>query len=253
MRVWDAPKGSAAALNTNHPLARGLRELLFALERAYPLTTPTERPSSPRPPRSSEEWNGDKRALFGSPIPTLTLYSIGVLGWTFEALAVAINPESMREAIKKTINGLEDHGMFASDRKRRPGSDVRVMRLNQKMAGRAELEKLLRRAVVVWPEFEDLTRTHLGMMGSKTLAHLERRGLIGEGKKRPKRKPPKNLAELRAKCIQEYDAFQRLLASRRRAATSSSAENRLSPSASTERSEALPTSASSLNQTTKKG
>jgi hypothetical protein len=172
---------------------------------------PANLPPSPELPDLPDEWQGDKHALFGSPIPTLTLYSIGVLGWTFEALAVAMIHGSAREAIKKTINGLEEHGMFTSDRKRRPGCDVRVLRLNPDMAGRAELETLLRRAVVVWPEFADLTRTHLGKMGSKTLAHLERRGLIGEGKKRPESKAPKNLAELRAKCIEEYEIFSAAL------------------------------------------
>ncbi len=195
--------GLAACLDPNHPVALEFRALLIALEKIYPLPRPeNELPLPPVPVFGP--WNGDKTALFGFPIPTGILFTIGTLGWTFESLCVTALVGRYRENVKKVLRNLEDEGILASDRPRRPGFDVRVVRLDETFPAKAELETVLRRCVVVWPEYATLTHTSLAGMPAKTLVHLQNRGIIPGGKPKMKRSSTQFSPERKAAVLIEY-------------------------------------------------
>ena len=206
--TWQTTVGPAAGLDPNHPVATELREFLIALERIYPVAR--LKPDTPLPPIPEfGPWFGDKEALFGFRIPTGILYTIGTLGWTFEALCVAAMPGTYRENVNKVLKTLEDEGVLASNRPRRPGFDVRVVTLDETFPARAELETLLKRCVEVWPEYANITNFALENISHKTLVHLQNRGIIPGG--RPKRaKPPTQFSpERKATVLMEYDALVR--------------------------------------------
>jgi len=166
--TWHTTVGDAVALDPNHPVAPEFLDLLIALERIYPVAR--IKPDTPLPPIPSfGPWEGDKEAIFGFPIPTGILYTIGVLGWTFEALCVASMPGRHRENVKKVLKNLEDEGILASNRPRRPGFDVRLVTLDETFQAKAELETLLKRCVEVWPEYANRTKFALQNIGKKTL------------------------------------------------------------------------------------
>ena len=100
--IWETTVGPAVMLDPNHPVAPEFRRLLIALERLYAVIR--RQPNMEIPPTPSfGPWNGDKGALFGFPIPTGILYTVGVLGWTFEALCVVSMPGTYRENVKKVL------------------------------------------------------------------------------------------------------------------------------------------------------
>ena len=93
--TWQTTVGPTVGLDTNHPVAEEFRAFLIALERIYPvprLKPGTYLPLVPVFP----PWVGDQDALFGFRIPNEILYTVGVLGWTFEALCVAAMPGTYR-------------------------------------------------------------------------------------------------------------------------------------------------------------
>lgn len=127
MRTWKTLDGTALALDTKHPLHPPLYRLLIRLSEIYPLSPHVPAFDKPKLPRS-QAWIGDKDALFGGPIPTRILMSIGVLGWTFEALCCA-SIDHDRWNIKKSMRRLEEEGVLQGDRPRKPGMNVRIVRI----------------------------------------------------------------------------------------------------------------------------
>ena len=205
--TWQTTVGLAACLNPNHPVAPEFRALLIALEKMYPLPKPKTEPPPPPVPEFGP-WEGDKLALFGFPIPTGILFTIGTLGWTFEALCVAAQPGRYRENVKKVLKGLEDEGILASDRPRRPGYDVRIVTLDATFPAKAELETVLKRCVEVWPEYAAMTRHALESMPPKMQKHLQNRGILPGGKPKRVRKTQFS-PERQAAVLVEYLALER--------------------------------------------
>ena len=205
--TWQTNFGPAACLNPNHPVAPEFRALLIALEKMYPLAKPESEPPPPPVPVFGP-WEGDKTALFGFPIATGILFTVGTLGWTFESLCVAALVGKHRENVKNVLKSLEDESILASDRPRRPGFDVRLVRLDETFEAKAELETVLKKCVEVWPEYANLTRTALASMPEKTHVHLQNRGILPGGK--PKKKPATQFSpERRAAVLLEYYALAR--------------------------------------------
>lgn len=176
--VWDTDIGPAAAINPAFPLNAQLTVLLRKLEERYPLSPLVRRHPAPLPP-AVHSWNGDKLSLFGSPIPTAILLSIGANGWTFEAICVAVCTGYHRENVKSALHRLEDEGVLESDRKRGPGYGPRVVRISQQFVARDELVALLEAAVRTWPEFRGRTNQALrASLTPKMMTHLRNRGLV---------------------------------------------------------------------------
>jgi len=206
--TWQTNFGPAVGLDPNHPVAAEFREFLIALERIYPVAR--LKPDTPLPPIPEfGPWFGDKEALFGFRIPTGILYTIGTLGWTFEALCLASMPGTHRENLKKVLWNLEQEGILASNRPRRPGFDVRIVTLDETFPVKAELETLLKRCVEVWPEYANLTRAALAGMPDKTHVHLRNRGILPGGKPKKKKSPTQFSPERQAAVLMEYDALVR--------------------------------------------
>jgi len=129
VRVWDTDLGPAIMLDPDYPLYPSLRRLLVTLEQTYPLPAFVPTFEAPKPP-PRRTWRGDHFALFGGIIPTSILTSIGVHGWTFEALCNTIIDHN-RWNIKKSMRWLEDEGVIQGDRPQGPGSNVRVPRTSR--------------------------------------------------------------------------------------------------------------------------
>jgi hypothetical protein len=174
---WKTNNGTAVMLNPKHPVAEPLRALLLKLTEIYPLSALVRRHPPPKPPKIPA-WRGDKLALFGSPIPTTILLTISALGWTFEALCVATATGYHRENVKKAMRRLEEEGVLCSDRKRRPGFDVRAVHLAEDFPAYDELRVLLDACIDVWPQFARSAHHALDQLTPKTKAHLRNRGLI---------------------------------------------------------------------------
>ena len=176
VRDWDAEHGTALMLDPDHPVAEPMRRLLVAMERAYPL--PAFVPTMPPPePPQRRVWSGDRHAIFGGPIPTGILVTIGVLGWTFEALCVAASAGYHRENVKKAMKRMEHDGILGADRARGPGFNVRVVTISDRFPAKAELEATLRACAVAWPVIGDNVRSAMDGFTPKTKAHLKRRRL----------------------------------------------------------------------------
>jgi hypothetical protein len=166
-------------LDPDYPVALPLKRLLVALERTYPLPLYVPEYDAPKsPPR--RPWHGDRNALFGGIIPTTILTSIGVHGWTFEALCVAICIGHDWWNIKKSMRRLEDEGVLQGDRRRCPGMNVRTVRIADGFPAKAELEALLTAYARAWPGIADDVKTGFGKIGHdrpRTKVHLDSRGL----------------------------------------------------------------------------
>lgn len=178
VRTWETDVGPALTLDPDHPVHLSLRRLLVALERVYPLPPYVPEYEAPAPP-PRRKWGGDRHALFGDIIPTSILTSIGVHGWTFEALCCAVINHD-RWNIKKSMRRLEDEGVLQGDRPRGPGFKTRVVTIADGFPAKRELEAVLRAYVRAWPQtatavqrgFEKIARER-----PRGKAHLVKRGL----------------------------------------------------------------------------
>lgn len=177
VNAWSGDDGVALQLDSSFPLFLPLRRLLLKLEQLYPLP-PLVR-SYPEPTvREPAAWNGDKWALFGSPIVTSILMTIGVLGWTFEALCVSTSGGYDRTVVKKALATLHDEGLLESDRTRRPGFNTRIVRLAERFAAKEELLALLTSAATIWPELRDRVAFAVSRLSPRTRVHLQKRGML---------------------------------------------------------------------------
>ena len=176
VRVWETPDGKALALDEAHPLHPPLRLLLIRLAEIYPLSPHVLNFDRPTPP-PRQAWVGDTDALFGGPIPTQILMTIGVQGWTFEALCCACIDHD-RYNIKKSMRRLEEEGVLEGDRPRKPGMNVRIVRVAEGFPAREELITLLEAAVIVWPAYRNRVRIEMGQIHHKTRVILGKRGLL---------------------------------------------------------------------------
>ena len=176
VRTWQTPDGMAICLDDKHPLYVALRRLLVRLVETYPLAVHEPRFDRPDVP-PGQAWMGDTDALFGGTIPTSILLSIGVLGWTFEALCCQCIDKD-RVNIKKSMRRLEEEGILVGDRPRKPGMNIRIVRLADTFAARDELLALLEVAVSAWPIYKNRVNTELGQLAHKTKIILGKRGLI---------------------------------------------------------------------------
>lgn len=176
VRVWDTADGPAAEIDPTHPLRLPLRKLLLRLEQQFPI--PAHRVRTPPPCTIKKSWNGDWRATFGGDIPTSVLFSIGVLGFTFEALCVAVCTGHNRVNVKSCVRKLEECGLLAGDRVRRPGFNVRVLRLSKQFCAERELQLLLELACDMWPSFAKRVHSVMQSLPPGTKAHLIKRHLF---------------------------------------------------------------------------
>ena len=186
VRTWKAESGYALDLDPAHPVARPLRLLLIAIEKQFPVHCYKLSLLPPVPP-PLQPWQGDRLALFGSPIPTHILFTIGALGWTFEGLCVSAASGYDRVPVKKALKRLEDEGILAGERDRRPGFNVRKVTISDNCAGNLELRALLVACVEVWPDLKRSVQLAMDQLSPRTKEHLRRRGLL-EHTPRPKRK-----------------------------------------------------------------
>lgn len=108
--TWGITPDHAAMLDPRFPLHAPLVRFLLAMEKAYPM--PPYMPARPAPPlpKISGKWKGDRHWIFGGPIRTAILTSIGALGWTFEALCVPLATGHDRVVVEKCVKRLEDEG-----------------------------------------------------------------------------------------------------------------------------------------------
>jgi hypothetical protein len=176
VREWDTPLGIAVALDTTFPLYRPLRRLLLRLEEAYPLPSFHRRYDKPkRPPRKA--WHGDRYVLFGGVLPTTTLVSIGVLGWTSETLVCKMEEDRYRENVRTAITRLEDEKLLQASRPRGPGFNVRKLTISDAFPAKRELTALVRAYVRVWPDNKRVVRDCLLALPPRAQEHLRRRRL----------------------------------------------------------------------------
>lgn len=113
-RVWGEGYDRAVMLDPSYPVALPLHRLLVALERVYPLAEYVPDKEPPTPPEP-EPWAGNRLALFGPPVPTHILTSIGVMGWTFEALCCTLAGGHHRKVVKHAMKTLEGQGVIQGD------------------------------------------------------------------------------------------------------------------------------------------
>ena len=177
VRTWRGPHGPAADLNPAHPIFLSLRRFLWKMETYFPLPPHFPNYDAPIGPQP-KAWRGDKYALFGGEITTSILLSVGVLGWTYEGLCVSLCNGYARVAVKKVVRRLEDQGILEADRGRRPGFNVRVLKLAPSFPGTEELYDLLKACVFTWPAFRDQVLIALEYRPSRARAHLRKRGLL---------------------------------------------------------------------------
>lgn len=150
VRTWPTEHGPAIELDPAYPVAAPLRRLLVKLEERYSMPPLVRRYKTPVPPPVAP-WVGDRAALFGGAIATSILMSIGVLGWTFEALCVETATGYDRVVVKKALKRLEKDGIVEGERERRPGFNVRVVRIADSFCARDELMAMLEACVAAWP------------------------------------------------------------------------------------------------------
>lgn len=219
VRIWEAELGPAVMLDPAFPGSLPLELLLLRLAEAYP--PPPEvrlggHPDLPEP----QEWVGDIYRLFGSPIRTKTLLTIGAYGWTFEALCHSISGLH-RENVKHVIRKLEDGGILAGDRPRGPGFDVRALRIADSFPAKDELEEFLA-TVSLRIGMDDTVRSHMIMLLNKTKVHLLNRGLWPDDLPRPIAKSTttiltrKNLTPEAALAVSETIKTQKALRRKKR-------------------------------------
>ena len=176
---WRTKDDRYAALDPRFPLVAEFKSLLREMERHYPLREYRVQHPVPKVPLQRKKWNGDHRALFGGPIATAILLTIAALGWSFEALCVMYAVGYDRVVTKKVVKRLEEQGVIVGDRKRKPGFNVRALRLSESFCAYRSLEKLLRSYVCEWSDVEAEVCACLERLPPRTKAHLRRRGLLG--------------------------------------------------------------------------
>jgi len=175
---WRTEDGRCAALDPRFPLIRELTSLLRAIEKYHVLRKIERRYPVPKLPRLSGRWDGDHRSLLGGPIATAVFLTIAANGWSFEALCVAYAVGYDRVVTKKVVKRLEEQGLIAGDRSRKPGFNVRVLRLHPAFYAYAELNRLLKAYVRRWPSIHTEVHSCLERLPPRTKAHLRRRALI---------------------------------------------------------------------------
>lgn len=176
IRLWETELGTAIMLDPDYPLYLPLRNLLMKMHEKYPLPAFVPRFEAPKAP-ASHEWVGDRHALFGSTIPTTILTSIGVHGWTFEALCVNVCTGHDRWNIKRSMQRLEAEGVIQGDRPRSPGFNTRVVTIATDFHAKAELEALLQAYVEQWPSIQKAVWSGFNALEPRGKAHLKNRGL----------------------------------------------------------------------------
>lgn len=179
VRVWDTEYGPAVMIDPDYPLARPLSALLLRMEQFWPVRAYKPNKPAPEPP-PRREWIGDRFAVLGGPIKTQILATIGVLGWTFEALCCEVLKYD-RVTVKKSIVRLEDpkkDRILVGDRPRGPGMNVRTLAIRDDFPAKAELMEFLRGFVEVHADFGDRVRDKIDRLHPKTKAHLRKRGLL---------------------------------------------------------------------------
>lgn len=93
----------AAMLDPRYPGTSELRHLLLDRETFYPLLAHVPGRAPIEPLALSGPGRGDELTLFGSPVPTTILVSIGRHGWTFEALCVEVATGYYRQVLKRSM------------------------------------------------------------------------------------------------------------------------------------------------------
>jgi hypothetical protein len=173
-----------------------------------PLVRVYEMPNRPKLKR----WTGDRSALFGGPIATGILASIGVLGWTFERLCVAVAVGYDRVVVKKALRMLEVQGILAGDRPRGPGFNIRLVTVARTFPACDELNGLLQAYAYAWPDVADRTRQAIEHATSRTKEHLRRRDVRTAEPDQwselesPRRRP---VRDGRQQCLSRYYALNR--------------------------------------------
>lgn len=177
VRTWMTSEENAVVdIDPALPIYYPLRRYLRRVEEHHPLPAfalRDELPEAP-PPRP---WKGDKHALFGGELKTSILISIGALGWTCESICVALCGSYDRVVVKKALRELENDGILAADRKRRPGFNVRILKLSPSCTARDELEFLLKACASAWPTFTKRMEVVLQQLSPRTKVHLRKRGI----------------------------------------------------------------------------
>lgn len=179
VRVWDTEYGPAVMIDPDYPLAESLVRLLLKMEQFWPVGA--YKPSKPAPePPPRREWRGDRFAVLGGPIKTQILATLGVLGWTFEALCCEVLKYD-RVTVKNGIVRLEDERkdkILVGDRPRGPGMNVRTLTIRDDFPAKVELMEFLRAFVEVHADFGDRVRDKIDRLHPKTKAHMRKRGLL---------------------------------------------------------------------------
>ncbi len=206
VRTWRDRHGLAVDLDCAFPLVLPLRCLLLRLEQTYRLPPFLRMYAMPTPPKL-RPWKGDRLALFGGPIATNILVSIGVLGWTFEALCVAVAVGYDRVVVKKALLHLEKQRVLEGDRQRKPGFNVRLMTVSCEFPARDELNTLLRAYASVWPDLADRVRWTIAHVSPRTREHLRRRNIVPSAPSRSKSKPSRRRPDGRLECLRRYYAL----------------------------------------------
>lgn len=176
--TWGTTPDHAAMLDPRFPLHAPLMRFLLAMEKAYPL--PPYMPARPAPPlpKISGNWKGDRHWVFGGPVPTAILTSIGVHGWTFEALCVPLATGHDRVVVKKCVARLEKEGVLQGDRERKPGFNVRRLTIAENFPARNELIALLEAYLKAFPAVKSAVDDAMNKLEPRTKEHLRRRGLV---------------------------------------------------------------------------
>ena len=169
-RVW--------MLDPAYPLHKELRRLLLKIEHSYALPRYVQEKRTQKPLVPTATWSGDRRRLFGATVATAILTSIGVTGWTYEALCVVMATGHDRVVVKKTMKRLEEEGILCADRPRKPGFNIRVVKLNPEFCAYEELLELVRAYVDVWPHIKGRYYSYMRHLPQRTREHLRRRGLL---------------------------------------------------------------------------
>ena len=177
--VYIAGRGAGAviALDEAYPLHSPLTRLVCALEARFPI--PKHERFEPRPKvKQPRSWSGDRLSLFGSPVPTLILFSLARRGWTFEALCCALASGYDRVVVKKAIRRMEEEGLLQGSRDRRPGFGPRLLRIADAFPAREELQALIDAVPAVWPDLGERIDLAFQSVPEKTKVYFRRRGLI---------------------------------------------------------------------------
>jgi len=210
VRSWRDQHGIGVELDPAFPVALPLRRLLRKLEETYRLPRFVRTYPAPTQPRL-RKWTGDRYALFGGPIATSILASIGVLGWTFEALCVTLATGYDRVVVKKALRALQKQGILEGDRPRGPGFNVRLVTVAREFPARDELSALLCAYADAWPDLAERVRWSIAHVSPRTREHLRRRAVMPSVAIRApgKRVPFQRRRDGRRECLSRYYALTR--------------------------------------------